>query len=123
MGIYWLLSDYCRSFVWPLAWLIASGFFFYWRYLAVLAQPMAKAPDVERYRRAVGMLAFGNAVPFVGPLTIDAEFKKFLFCPDFGHCLPIPPEGFQCSFVFQNLVSVVLVFFIALALRNYFKIK
>jgi hypothetical protein len=33
MGIYWALADYGRSFVRPFAWLIASGLFFYWRYL------------------------------------------------------------------------------------------
>ena len=33
---YWALADYGRSFIWPAAWLIASVFFFYWRYLAVL---------------------------------------------------------------------------------------
>ena len=37
MGVYWALADYGRSFARPFAWLIASGFFFYWRYLAVLA--------------------------------------------------------------------------------------
>jgi hypothetical protein len=26
------------------------------------------------------MVALGNAVPFVGPLTIAGEVKKFLFC-------------------------------------------
>jgi hypothetical protein len=37
--------------------------------------------------------------------------------------LPIPPEGFQFWLVLQNIVSITLVFFIGLALRNYFKIK
>jgi hypothetical protein len=35
----------------------------------------------DNYEQAVGMVALGNAVPFVGPLTIGAEVKKFLFCP------------------------------------------
>jgi len=71
------------------------------------------------------MVAAGNAVPFVGPLTIDSEIKKLLFCPDNAvNCLPpIPPEGFQLLVISQNVVSIVLVFFIGLALRNYFKIK
>jgi hypothetical protein len=64
-------------------------------------------------------------VPFVGPLTIDSEIKKFLFCSSGADsCLPpIPPEGFQFLVIGQNLVSIILVFFIGLALRNYFKIK
>ena len=71
------------------------------------------------------MLALGNAVPFVGPLTIDAEIKDFLFCPNnAASCLPpIPPEGFQFRMIFQNLFSITCVFFIGLALRNYFRIK
>jgi hypothetical protein len=124
MGVYWALSDYGRSFVRPFAWLIASGFFFYWRYLAVLAQLMAKAPDLDKYKQAVRMLTLGNTVPFVGPLTIDADIKKLLFCPS-GNCFSplIPPEGYQWLVIAQNLVSIILVFFIGLALRNYFRIK
>jgi hypothetical protein len=125
MGIYWALADYGRSFMWPTIWLGLSVPFFYWRYSEVLAPLKHEAgpTNVEKYDHAVWMLAFGNAVPFVGPLTIDAEIKKFLFCPGFGHCLPIPPEGFQFWVVVQNLFSIILVFFIGLALRNYFRIK
>ena len=128
MLFYWALSNYGRSFVWPFAWLIASVFFFDWRYTNFLAPLMAKASafDVDKYKQAVGMLALGNAVPFVGPLTIDSEVKKFLFCPSGGaNCLPppIPPEGFQLLVIAQNVLSIILVFFIGLALRNYFKIK
>jgi hypothetical protein len=124
MGVYWALADYGRSFVRPLAWLFASVFFFDWRYTEVLAPLMAKAPDVDNYRQAVGMLALGNAVPFVGPLTIDGEIKRFLFCPGCNDKIPaIPPEGYQILVVGQNLFSITCVFFIGLALRNYFKIK
>jgi hypothetical protein len=79
---------------------------------------------MDKYKQAVRMLALGNTVPFVGPLTIDAEIKKFLFCPS-GNCPGplIPPEGYQLLVLSQNLVSIILVFFIGLALRNYFKIK
>ena len=34
--------------------------------------------NAGQYEQAVWILARGNAVPFVGPLTIDAEVKKFL---------------------------------------------
>jgi hypothetical protein len=125
MAAYWALADYGRSFALPFAWLGLSVPFFYWRYTQVLAPLMHAAgpANAEKYDHAVWMLAFGNAIPFLGPLTIDAEIKKFLFCPGFGSCLPIPPEGFQCWVVFQNLISIILVFFIGLALRNYFRIK
>jgi hypothetical protein len=100
-------------------------FFFHWRYSTVLAAQIHEAgpANAERYGRVIWMAAFGNAVPFIGPLTIDSEIKKFLFCPGFGPCLPIPPEWFQFWTLFQNLLSIILVFFIGLALRNYFKIK
>jgi len=130
MGLYWALADYGRSFLQPVAWLIASPFSFYLGYLWVLAPIMAKAnpSDIDKYKQAVWMLALGNTVPFVGPLTIDADIKKFLFCQPFktlSDCpIPlIPPEGYQLLVLFQILLSIILVFFIGLALRNYFKIK
>jgi hypothetical protein len=81
MGVFWALAG--RSFIRPAAWLIASVFFFYWCYGKILAPLMEKAssPDVDKYKQAVRMLALGNAVPFVGPLTIDTKIKEFLFCP------------------------------------------
>ena len=87
--------------------------------------PKAGTLDADKYEQAVRMVALGNAVPFVGPLAIDAEIKKFLFCAGdvSSKCLAIPPEGFQWLVIAQNLVSIALVFFIGLALRNYFKIK
>jgi hypothetical protein len=124
MGVYWALADYGRSFARPAAWLIWSGFFFYWCYGKILAQLLAKAPDIDKYKQAVRMLALGNTVPFVGPLTIDSKVKEFLFCPCRNCPDPlIPPEGFQLLVIAQNLFSITLVFFIGLALRNYFRIK
>ncbi|MGO9768388.1 MAG: hypothetical protein ACLPSW_02325, partial [Roseiarcus sp.] len=41
-GLYWALADYGRSFLRPFAWLFATGLFFYWRYLALLAPIMEK---------------------------------------------------------------------------------
>jgi hypothetical protein len=121
MVTYSVLADYGRSFVRPAAWLIASMFFFYWRYTEVLAPLMAKTSDVDKYKHAVRMLALGNTVPFVGPLTIDSEIRKVLFCQS-DNCV-IPPECYQMLVVGQNVFSIILVFFIGLALRNYFKIK
>jgi hypothetical protein len=121
---YWALSNYGRNFQLPSAWLLLSGFFFYWRYTEVLAQLMANAPDIEKYKQAVRVLALGNTVPFVGPLTIDSKVKEFLFCPCLNCPDPlIPPEGYQWLALGQNLLSIILVFFIGLALRNYFRIK
>lgn len=125
MGVYWALADYGRSFARPIGWLIASGFFFYWCYGKILASLAPKAcPVADQYDQAVRMLALGNTVPFVGPLTIDSKIKDFLFCPLNNCSAPIiPPEGYQLAVLSQNLLSIILVFFIGLALRNYFKIK
>jgi hypothetical protein len=125
MGAYWALADYGRNPALPFGWLFASVYFFDWRYTEVLAPLMARAPDADKYKQALGMLSLGNAVPFVGPLTIDANIKEFLFCAGevADKCTPIPPEGFQFWVIAQNLFSIILVFFIGLALRNYFKIK
>ena len=122
MFFYWALANYGRSFGLPFGWFVASGFFFYWCYEKILAPFMPKAcPLADKYEYAVGMFALGNAVPVIGPLTIDGDIKKLLYCPGGeGNCLPI---WFQFLVVWQNLLSIILVFFIGLALRNYFKIK
>jgi hypothetical protein len=125
---YWALADYGRSFARPVAWLGVSLRFFYLRYHEVLAPLMhdAGSANADKYNHAVWVLALGNAVPFVGPLTIDGKVREFLLCPSgSAECLrqTIPPEGYQWLVLSQNLVSIILVFFIGLALRNYFKIK
>jgi hypothetical protein len=76
---------------------------------------MGMAPDIEKYKQRVRMLALGNTVPFIGP--------QFLSCLHEKDCLPVPPEDYQLLVLSQNLLSIILVFFIGLALRNYFKIK
>jgi hypothetical protein len=95
------------------------------RHALVPLMPQVGTLDAAKYARAEWMVAGGNAAPFVGPLTVDAEIKKFLFCPTGdASCLPpIPPEWFQFLVIFQNVFSIILVFFIGLALRNYFRIK
>jgi hypothetical protein len=125
IGVYWALADYGRSFIRPGAWLVASSFFFYWCYDKILAPLMPKTGTLaDKYEQAVRMLALGNAVPFVGPLTIDGEIKRFLFCPGCNDKIPaIPPEGYQWLVLGQNIFSITCVFFIGLALRNYFRIK
>ena len=135
MGLYALLADYGRSFMRPLIALALSIPFFQHFYRVAFADTLAKAIadpsntnfNADAYRHAIDMVGLGNAVPFVGPLTIDADIKKFLFCGKVGealkNCAPVPPESYQWLVLTQNLVSITLVFFIGLALRNYFKIK
>ncbi len=165
MAVYWALSDYGRSWLRPAVWLGASIPVFDLVYARVLADRQETAVKAARegvtkslagadalavvkgwqtaearvrsdYDAVVGQLAVSNAVPFVGPLTVDADAKKFLFCgvwpaakEETGAgtvvelCRPIPPPGFQFAMISQNLLSILLVFFIGLALRNYFRLK
>jgi len=107
-------------------WLVLSLIIFPWLFGQILPVPQkAGSLDADKYEQAVQMVARANAVPFVGPLIIDAEIKKFLFCPsgDLSCLPPIPPEWFQFLVIAQNVFSIILVFFIGLALRNYFRIK
>jgi hypothetical protein len=60
------------------------------------------------------MLALGNAVPFAGPLSIEGEVKKILFCAGDGKRLPFPPEGYQGLVIAQNVLSIIFVFSSAL---------
>jgi hypothetical protein len=56
MGVYWALADYGRNFALLAVWLVASLFFFYWRYLAVLAPLMSKVGslDMNKLRPGAG---------------------------------------------------------------------
>jgi hypothetical protein len=123
----WALADYGRSFMWPLAWLFVSVFIFHFGYALILAPLKQKVDPANKdyYDRAVCMLALGNAVPFVGHLSIDAGIKKSLYCPDnvCGERAPIPPLGIEVLVIVQNVVSIALIFLFGLAMRNYFKIK
>jgi hypothetical protein len=129
MGFYWALADYGRSFAWPTIWLCLSVPLFhcgYGKILAPLMQQTSTVAAAAKYADAVRMVARANAVPLVGPLTIDVKVKEFLFCPrgiNVDCPAPIPPDAYQWLVLGQNIFSIILVFFIGLALRNYFKIK
>jgi uncharacterized protein YjbI with pentapeptide repeats len=127
MFFYGVLSNYGRSFARPVTWLVVSVFIFYSGYASILSPLRQKAEPANKdyYDQAVWMLALSNAVPFVGHLSIDAGHKKSLYCPnhDCGGRSPIPPLCVQVLVIVQNVVSIALIFFFGLALRNYFKIK
>ncbi|MGA9599013.1 MAG: pentapeptide repeat-containing protein [Methylocystis sp.] len=127
MFLYWALANYGRSFTLPAIWLGLSVPIFHWGYEAALAPLALQASSAytAKYTHALWMVTLGNAVPLIGATTIDDRVKAFLFCPSGNaDCLPpIPPDGYQLIVLTQNLLSIALVFFIGLALRNYFKIR
>jgi hypothetical protein len=114
MFLYWVFADYGRSFVRPLAWLFVSVFIFHFGYALILAPFKQKVDPANKdyYDRAVCMLALGNAVPFVGHLSIDAGIKKSLYCPGdvCGERSPIPPLAVQVLVIVQNVASIALIF-------------
>jgi hypothetical protein len=128
MWVYWALADYGRSISRPsVAWLLLTFIVFPWLYNQILMPP-PKTADAGQYEQAVQTVAFANAVPFAGSLAVDVEMKKVLFCKpedlkNSVNCHPVPTESYQWAVIGQNLFSIILVFFIGLALRNYFKIK
>jgi uncharacterized protein YjbI with pentapeptide repeats len=130
MSIYWLLADYGRSFIRPLLALVASIFVFHGAYSMVLASS-STATDIN-IRRAMWAFTIANAIPFVGALTLEKEVKGIILCAGVPpgssigveHTPPtcVPTVAFQLMALAQSIVSGLLVFFIALALRNFFKL-
>jgi uncharacterized protein YjbI with pentapeptide repeats len=129
MGFYWLLADYGRSFVRPLAVLVISVPLFWWAYSTVLT-PNGRPDD---FRRAALAFAISNALPFVGALALERDVKLTLICGDRSFdaekarlnntpmCVPEP--GYQVLAILQSIFSALCIFFAGLALRNYFKLR
>jgi uncharacterized protein YjbI with pentapeptide repeats len=137
---YWLIADYGRSFARPLLALIASLPVAWWSYSQVLVPPrQVGTPEsiqrVATFDAAMQAFAISNAVPFVGPLTLERDVKLTLLCGDrpidaqhaqaSGQpvCVPIPGRRFQLLALAQSIFSALCIFFAGLALRNYFKLR
>jgi uncharacterized protein YjbI with pentapeptide repeats len=132
MGIYWLLADYGRSVIRPLLVLVLSIFVFHASYSMLLTSPSTS--NEVNLKRAVWAFTIANAVPFVGTLTLEKEVKGLILCAaappepvemedSTPTCAPVPTVTFQLLVLGQSIISGLLVFFIALALRNYFKLR
>jgi hypothetical protein len=149
---YWLLADYGRSFLRPAIALVISVFLFhavYWiampassapdfwqRIVAGMSHAVAwPTVDDTQYVRAVRAFSIANAIPFVGALTLDGKVKELLICgnltidtnkasgQDIVPCIQIPSLRFQVLASVQVIFSSLCIFFIALALRNYFRMR
>jgi uncharacterized protein YjbI with pentapeptide repeats len=131
---YSLLADFGRSVLRPLAGLAVSVFVFHWAYASVLTAPSDPA-RLEDFRRSVWAFAVSSAVPFVGALTLEGGVKLALLCGDqptdpatalrqsMPQCVPVPGRRFQLLVLLQSILSSLCLFFVALALRNFFKLK
>ena len=152
MFLYWLLADYGRSLMRPIAALFASIILFHAAYILVLSprspssfvanatsalMQTASWPNEadSRFIRSARAFAIANALPFVGALTLDKEVKEILICSGsssgekgtsekgLGLCTPIPSLSFQFVALFQSIFSALCIFFVVLALRNFFKLR
>ena len=113
MGVYWALADYGRSFVRPAAWLVASVFFFDWRYNAILAPLMPKAGSPMRTNISKRWACWRLATPCLSSARSPSTARSKNFCSArtaTPACLPIPPEGFQLLVIGQNLLSITSCF-------------
>jgi hypothetical protein len=123
-----LLADYGRSIIRPIIALIASFIFFHSMYSEML---MPNAIDKVAFTRAVYAFTMANSVPFVGALSLDKDTKTALICgnplanaqPNKPECPALAPTRLQALALTQSALSGLLFFFIALALRNYFKLR
>lgn len=121
MGTYWLLADYGRSCARPAFALILSVFLFQASYIVMLKPPGDAVPN--DFKNAVTAFSVANAVPFVGALTLEKEVKTMLICGGQLTCTPVPRLGFQLVTIGQSIFSAICVFFVGLALRNFFKLR
>ena len=109
MFLYSTLSDCGRSTLRPIFWIVVAnvGAFFIYAQLAD-----------NKVTEALWNLTFANLLPFgtlAKPLAEHAATELF-----HGGVLP-PSVGLTA--IFQGIVNAVLVFLLALALRNHFKVK
>ncbi|MCW2309860.1 pentapeptide repeat-containing protein [Rhodobium gokarnense] len=135
--IYWMTSDYGRSFVRPFSWLFATTWAFAGIYLSK-ANPAGDCQDVAFAKSA--FLALANALPAISGAQRQSILKAYACLypakvdpakyPDAAtmeaavrHLPPDIPVAVAYLGVFQTLLSVTFLFLIALALRNMFRIK
>jgi uncharacterized protein YjbI with pentapeptide repeats len=151
MTSFWVLGNYGRSFVRPLAALIFSVFVFQSIYMAMLMPvrhssgnffqaglslvknyAAAAVSDDSKLGNAIRALAIANAIPLVGALGLEKEVKATVLCADTRNdlhsnrtepCSFIPRPMLQLAMLAQSIFSGLCLFLIGLALRNYFRLK
>ncbi|MSP79823.1 MAG: hypothetical protein EXR02_01990 [Rhodospirillales bacterium] len=109
MFFYWALSNCGRSVALPVLWFIAANTGAYYVYSRIADTPVDEA---------LRNLTFANMLPFgtlAKPLSEHAAAELF-----YGGVLP-PAVGLAA--IGQGVVNALLVFLLALALRNHFKVK
>ena len=133
---YEVLSDFGRSIILPLIWLVLSTAGFAWAYLAARGVPSGTACLVgsgEPWIKALG-LSIRKALPFAGVVSSE-KLNEIYAClygihgataaavdlPD--RFTPIIPDAVDFLGIAQLLLSLALIFLFLLAVRNHFRIR
>ncbi|MEX2617385.1 MAG: pentapeptide repeat-containing protein [Alphaproteobacteria bacterium] len=119
--LYSLSSNCGRSVLLPLFWLAVSSVGFWGAYdaLAVEGDPLPVGDSGESIGRTRALLAFTGSrfLPLLGSSFAAAEdVESALFAG------PIPSETVQALAAGQGILNAILLFLLALALRNHFRV-
>lgn len=128
---YWLgylyeySSNFGRSVMLPLFWLLALGFLFYWVYLGYSIDPKPQESISCNQSEAAVYLSVRSALPFLPATSYSENLSRSYACL-YGKNSDEKentPNAIVFISIFQTILSTILIFLLLLALRNHFRIK
>ena len=141
--LYELLSDFGRSMVRPVGWIVMSSWVFTGIYLGMTdvegqggsSESVGCVAGSGDIQAAAWSLSVHNTFPFAG-IGSSGKVEQLYACLYGIHAhaptenvrlptgfTPVVPDGVALAGVVQFVVSAVLIFLFVLAIRNYFRIK
>ncbi len=123
--LYQYSSDFGRSVMRPLFWLLIFGFLFYWVYLGYSIDPKHQETTPCDHSEAAIYLSVRSASPFL-PATGYSENLNRSYACLYGRNSDGKeniPNAIVFISIFQTILSTILIFLLLLALRNHFRIK
>lgn len=122
---YQWLSDFGRSVMRPIFWLLVLGFLFQVFYLkySIDAEPQ-ETVSCDRTEAAI-YLSVRNAMPFLLATGYSENLSRSYACLYGKHSdgKEKIPNAIVFISIVQTILSTILIFLLLLALRNHFKIK
>lgn len=122
MGFYIYLSNCGRSIWRPLFWLVVLNWAFYYLY-AALYEALFQRPLFAWVKNALFDLTLASAIPFGATARPSFESAVRTLFQDSQSGLIQIPWQYQAVSATQGITNLVLLFLLALALRNYFKFR
>ena len=119
--LYGITSDYGRSIIRPLAWLVVSFFGFLglyrWQYNAYCGRPFPLTnPDLMSF-------TLGNSLPFLSSLNPARRDVLLRLFGEHGHADRVAiPFAIETLSSIQSILGAVLLFLLLLAIRNRFRL-